>query len=1639
MKKILYIFLFLSLGVFAQQNRNVVIAMLGTNQSAPAPNEDLLFTSTSTSATWSPLAVTNSGATLTWTASGGGITLQSSNSNDPTFDLSANTGTVTIVVESTDSFSGLTNLRMPNLGLVTVDVTNATSLDVLFLYTNQIANIDITPLTSLTRIWLQVNELSTIDISQNTLLEQLDLEENNITTLDITTNTAINDLQIAINNIPSVDQDAIVNQLDTNNLTSGNLEINVNNGALTESSYTGYNNLITDTWTIDVSAPPSSGDTTDPSTPVLAYANETSTTVELSATSTDNVGVTSFDIFKDAVFLENVQVSELINYLVTGLTASTNYDFTVYAKDAVPNTSIVSNTVNFTTSASTDSSPPTAPILTYSTKSTNSVNLLWTASTDNVAVTNYKVFKDGNLETTLGNVLTYNVTGLSSSTNHNFEVSALDASSNESTKSNTLNVTTNAQATGTTPLITNFRVNNTNKDRVYFDAYGDISTLNTTGFTISGKTISAVSTTGNYFTVSAAFDFWDNNTIRLASGNGTVYDFDLQNISNYISEPSATTNRYVSTSGNDSNNGTTEALAWRTIDKAGGTATAGQTVWIKAGNYGNENVSVTNDGTTNSPIKFIGYTTTIGDSPDLNWSYNSGSPTAFNSAIMPLLSGSNELINRGFQVQGDFIIVKNIQIEKYDRLFHVNGQHNSIYTDNILTQNGTYGHYIDNNNNSRIRTLNALAFRTRTAGLRIYGDHNKIENCIVWDDRFDGANKYANDYYISWHGSDNIIRGNHIERVGNTEHDGHGYSEKSVGNVTEYNLLENSTARGINLSVEKWGSEVKYNVARNIYVDRDNATWKSDTGGVDLLGSASDNIFDGIYVDNTDRGFFLIGGNNNNIFKNCISSNNTDTFRIDGTSTGNKFINCTFYNDGSVSGRTDSPITFINTSFTDISSNGSSSSSTYTNSNFYNGFTAPSGTNITTLDPDFVDEANLDFTLNDTSGLIDIGADNTNVRYDPNGIERLTGKYSIGAFELDGYDFYFAQTNGDDTTGDGTLATPWKTTTKFDTESSSFANKTVVFEGGQEFYGGISLTSIDGVTIKSYGTGGKAILKGHKGYNTWASEGGNIYSASITEEIYQVFEGENVLQQARYPKIVSDTSTESNYYSVTSTSSTTKFICSALIGFPNIVGATVQINGNEWDTNARTISTFTSGTGEVTLSGTIDGGLSSGDLFWIVDDYDLLDADEEWYYDDVADKLYVYDTGGSPTNIKGQTFNGSAITLTTSDNITVENITIKNYNTHGIDATASDTLTVDGVDFLYCYTTGVYTGTTTSLRTTVKNSYFKGSMENAININNNKLYTDISESTITGNTIFEHGLLKQATNAQYNIPHAIRLQGSTHTMTYNDMQMLGGNGVRIYGRDTDVMYNYIKDAQLTNHDQGSIYSQGGGDKSNNQVQNMNIQYNVIENTFTASANWLSYGIYIDDNSTSSVVDQNTVEGGVNGIFLHNTKDVDVTTNNLYGQSLESLIMIEGSQWGSIAMTGNSMTNNDVLNNNTNEALYVRNTRSGIATYNFGDLDYNNYWNTGNTDDVHHNTTQEQENEYTLSAWATKYSSEMTTTQEANSTSDLSETVSDRQIVVNLTSSAVNKSITGTWYDLDGNSYSGSITLQPYTSEILIQQ
>jgi len=172
-------------------------------------------------------------------------------------------------------------------------------------------------------------------------------------------------------------------------------------------------------------------DTQAPTAPsILTAIAVSSSKINLSwVASTDNVGVAGYRIYRGGI---QIDTSAGNSYSNIGLSPSTTYTYTVAAYDAAGNVSGQSSPASATTQAPADTTSPTTPTSLLATAiSSSQINLSWTASTDNVGVVGYHIYRDS-VEIATITATSYQNTGLAPSISYTYAVSAYDAAGNGS-------------------------------------------------------------------------------------------------------------------------------------------------------------------------------------------------------------------------------------------------------------------------------------------------------------------------------------------------------------------------------------------------------------------------------------------------------------------------------------------------------------------------------------------------------------------------------------------------------------------------------------------------------------------------------------------------------------------------------------------------------------------------------------------------------------------------------------------------------------------------------------------------------------------------------------------------------------------------------------------------------------------------------------------------------------------------------------------------------------------------------------------------------------------------------------------------------------------------------------------------------
>ncbi len=209
------------------------------------------------------------------------------------------------------------------------------------------------------------------------------------------------------------------------------------NGAHTvvAKAYDEAGNVGSDTTRITVK----NGDSQAPAAPTGLSASTTNATkVTLTwKASTDNTAVTGYIVKRDGLAIATTTET---TYVDASMAPGQSYVYTVAAYDAAGNNSSASSAVTISVPKPADTQAPTAPSNTSaSAVSPSQINLSWKASTDNIAVASYDVYRAiiGGNPAKIATVTStgYGDTGLTENTNYTYYVVAKDANGNTSAQS----------------------------------------------------------------------------------------------------------------------------------------------------------------------------------------------------------------------------------------------------------------------------------------------------------------------------------------------------------------------------------------------------------------------------------------------------------------------------------------------------------------------------------------------------------------------------------------------------------------------------------------------------------------------------------------------------------------------------------------------------------------------------------------------------------------------------------------------------------------------------------------------------------------------------------------------------------------------------------------------------------------------------------------------------------------------------------------------------------------------------------------------------------------------------------------------------------------------------------------------------
>ena len=161
----------------------------------------------------------------------------------------------------------------------------------------------------------------------------------------------------------------------------------------------------------------------------VAVDNITFESADLSwVAATDNIGVVSYE-----VYLNNslVTTTAETTFVLSNLSADTDYEIYIMAVDAAGNKSTTANILTFKTLEAPDTEAPSKVVnVDVSNITHNSATVNWDTATDNKGVTGYLIYLDNNLYETV-NTTSVELTSLNELQSYDVQIKAVDAAGND--------------------------------------------------------------------------------------------------------------------------------------------------------------------------------------------------------------------------------------------------------------------------------------------------------------------------------------------------------------------------------------------------------------------------------------------------------------------------------------------------------------------------------------------------------------------------------------------------------------------------------------------------------------------------------------------------------------------------------------------------------------------------------------------------------------------------------------------------------------------------------------------------------------------------------------------------------------------------------------------------------------------------------------------------------------------------------------------------------------------------------------------------------------------------------------------------------------------------------------------------------
>lgn len=417
-------------------------------------------------------------------------------------------------------------------------------------------------------------------------------------------------------------------------------------------------------------------------------------------------------------------------------------------------------------------------------------------------------------------------------------------------------------------------------------------------------------------------------------------------------------------------------------------------------------------------------------------------------------------------------------------------------------------------------------------------------------------------------------------------------------------------------------------------------------------------------------------------------------------------------------------------------------------------------------------------------------------------------------------DFYVSNAGNDAWDGtspehNGDTSGPWKTLNKVNQQMAQLAGESVLFHRGDRFEGALEINQKD-IRFGAYGEGERPVLTGARYVSgDWSLVAGraNVYKTQIPSEVTDVamvLRESTSLPLGRTPN--GDLSKESGFYTFTDRIQTS-IHDPELTDAEKLAGSEIILRKNVWKYSPYQVTTVEGTTvnflnDEIVPKKRGDGFLKGASYFF-QKHVDTLDVDGEWFFDTSKHTLYLCaDTKPLPKSIQ-YSAEPVVINIANTEGTALQGLRIEMAGSVGMKVATSQNVAVRDCEITFCGGDGISVDTSSAQ---IENNSIHGCLGSGIKTSGE------GRVVVTRNNLSDIGLIAGRASGRYGI----HLMGGNSEVSYNKLTHIGYIGLRHSGGNNLIRRNIFDSYNLVMYDGGAIYS-------NRNQEGTIIEENIIRN------------------------------------------------------------------------------------------------------------------------------------------------------------------------------------------------------------------